>query len=620
MQRKILLIEPDFKNKYPPMGLMKISTYHKLLGDSVTFYKGDLKEFVLDDLFLELLEKLYNNDNTVEWVAYKDLIKDYLKFGKTATYEALTSISQNPIAAENLIYYKNYYRKKLYLENPKWDRVCISTLFTFHWDKTIETINFCKQLCKDPKEVKVGGVAASLLPKEVEEATGIKPHIGLLDQAGIYDDNDKIIDKLPLDYSILNEIDYVYPENEGYYAYMTRGCVNRCPFCAVPKLEPKFDDHVSIIEQLEYVRRHYGDKRNLLLLDNNVLASSEFNQIIDEIQACGFRKDAMYTAPNKYNVAINGLILGDNDRGYIKTVIGLYKKLMPKLKGDKQTEAYALLQESRLLYVETARKENILKLNDYFKPLFEKYFKSVPKARFVDFNQGVDARLLDDEKMRKLAEIPIRPLRIAFDDWEMRDKYDAAVRLAAQYEIKHMSNYLLYNYKEKPIDLYYRMKLNVELCEELDVNIYSFPMKYHPIQDPKYFKNRFYIGKEWNRKFIRSIQAILNSTKGKVGRGKEFFEEAFGRNEKEFEKLLYMPEAMIIYRMYYKNNGTTEEWWNAFNSLPQEKLSQLKKFVEENDFTGVHKWTNDKELLNVLSYYEIHRGEAEKALKINEAV
>lgn len=617
MPRQILLIEPDYKNKYPPMGLMKISTYHKMLGDQVTFYKGDLKEFVLENVFLELLKKLYSNDNSIEWVTYKNLIKEYLKFGRTSSFDALTEISDNPIIVENLTYYKDFYRKKKYFENPKWDRVCITTLFTFHWDKTIETINFCKQFCKDPKQVKIGGIAASLLPDEVEKETGIRPHEGLLDKPRTYDDNDLIIDLLPLDYSILHEIDYVYPENEGYYAYMTRGCVNRCEFCAVPKLEPQYNKWISIQRQLDYVKEHFGEKRNLLLLDNNVLASSDFNEIIDEIIACGFDKKTMYVAPNKYGVAIKGLNFGDNDKGYLKAIIGYYKILMPKLSSEKQLEAYKLLQDNRLLNVETATRDNVLNLDYFFMPLFEKAFKNIPKLRYVDFNQGIDARLLDAEKMRKLAEIPIRPLRIAFDDWKMRKYYEDAVRLAAEHGIREMSNYLLYNYKEKPIDLFYRLKLNVDLCEELNVHIYSFPMKYHPIQDPKYFRNRFFIGKEWNRKFIRSIQAILNSTKGKVGRGREFFEEAFGRDEKEYEKLLYMPEAMIIYRMHYKNSGITEEWWQAFNSLPEDKLVQLKKLVECNDFHNIDNLTNDKDILKVLEYYTIQREEAERILKIN---
>src|SRR5262245_6771524 len=39
----ILLIEPGYKNKYPPLGLMKIATYHGPYGkkDNVRFIKGE---------------------------------------------------------------------------------------------------------------------------------------------------------------------------------------------------------------------------------------------------------------------------------------------------------------------------------------------------------------------------------------------------------------------------------------------------------------------------------------------------------------------------------------------------------------------------------------------------
>jgi hypothetical protein len=40
----ILLIEPSYSNKYPPLGLMKISTFHKNMGDNVVFAKGELSE------------------------------------------------------------------------------------------------------------------------------------------------------------------------------------------------------------------------------------------------------------------------------------------------------------------------------------------------------------------------------------------------------------------------------------------------------------------------------------------------------------------------------------------------------------------------------------------------
>ena len=43
--RNILLLEPNYSNKYPPIGLMKIASYHRIIGDNIRFYKGELKDF-----------------------------------------------------------------------------------------------------------------------------------------------------------------------------------------------------------------------------------------------------------------------------------------------------------------------------------------------------------------------------------------------------------------------------------------------------------------------------------------------------------------------------------------------------------------------------------------------
>ncbi|MCT4507310.1 MAG: hypothetical protein N4A48_00865 [Tepidibacter sp.] len=288
---------------------------------------------------------------------------------------------------------------------------------------------------------------------------------------------------------------------------------------------------------------------------------------------------------------------------------------MKKLSEEKQSEAYELLKEYNLLDEVIATKDNILAIHYYFKPYFEKIYSKKPKVRYVDFNQGLEAKLLTDERMKKLSEIPIRPLRIAFDTWGIRNIYEKAIRIAANYRITNMSNYLLYNYNDKPIELFYRLKMNIDLCEELGISIYSFPMKYHPITDHEYFNNRTYIGKHWNRKYIRAIQAILNSTKGKIGRGRSFFEEAFGKNEEEFEKLLYMPEALIVYRMYYKNNGITNKWWTKFKSLSPEQLKITKEIIHTNNFENLDELDVDDKIINVLYYYTIQRKDAEKNLK-----
>lgn len=618
MDRQILLVEPNYKNKYPPMGLMKISTYYKEMGDHVTFFKGNLKELVLDDTFEMLKKQLYANDKTIFWERYKPEICQFLKKGTVSLLEDVPGYKTNPVIMDLFRYYRQFFYHKNYFkpEFRKYDRVVITTLFTFYWDITIKTINFVKQLCKTTDGIMVGGVMASILADRVEDATGIKPHVGTLDTPGELDaGNDMVIDTLPLDYSILEEVDYEYPASNAYFAYMTRGCVNKCAFCAVPKLEPVYKEFLPVSEQVKMAEKQFGAKRDLLLMDNNVLASCRYNDIIEDIKEAGFSKNDTYVAPNQYEIAIKNLKQGVNDRGYIKSCVKQFRKLIEKYGAEKMQTIYNLLSDRYLLEEHTATKEAIFETYDILKPYFEKFYANKPKKRYVDFNQGIDSRLINDENMKKLAEIPVKPVRIAFDHWSLREKYEEAVRTAVRQGHTNLSNYILYNFRDKPIELYWRLRLNVDLCEELGASIYSFPMKYHPIEDPDYFNNRDYIGEHWNRKFIRTIQAVLNSTKGKVGKGHDFFCKAFGANEEEFYKLLYMPEAMIIYRFYFEELGMTDCWWQDYNNLTTAEKEQIKPIIERNIFANIDETNLSVAVRRVLKYYRITRDDAERWMK-----
>jgi hypothetical protein len=371
--KRVLLIEPGYGTKYPPLGLMKISTFHKAKGDEVVFYKG--------------------------------------------TNAAL--------------------------RDQDWETIYITSLFTFKWKITVDTIKFY-QRNKFKSNIQVGGILASLLKRDLENETGIESHFGLWDE----------VDNLRPDYTILDEHDYYL--NDSSIAYTTKGCPNHCSFCAVPILEPKYVDYIPLKNQLD------DTKKDLILLDNNVLASSEFERIIKDIKINGFYKGAKF------------------GRG----------------------------------------------------------------QRRVDFNQGIDARLLTEQNMFLLSQIPIFPLRIAFDDVKLIKTYINKIRLASKFGIRRLSNYLLFNFKDTPDDLYSRLRINIELNEELGLNIFSFPMKYVPLDA----KDRSYIGKNWTKTQLRGIQCILHATHGVVGPKKPFFEKAFGETADEFKYIISQPEEKIFDR------------------------------------------------------------------------
>ena len=236
--RSILLIEPSYPNKYPPLGLMKLAAYHgpRGRGDKVTFIKGENRDVL----------------------------------------------------------------------RRAWDRVYVTTLFTFEWKRIAEAIDFAIQAAgNQPERVFVGGIAASLMHESFLNEprwAGVRFIKGLLDGApssalqlssdaydfGADDLTGSPIEERVPDYDMLDQIEYKYPVHDAYFGYASRGCVRKCSFCGVPALEGAQREMPPLVKFVEGVNRAHGIKKDLVLMDNNITASARYKEVIAEIRDLGF--------------------------------------------------------------------------------------------------------------------------------------------------------------------------------------------------------------------------------------------------------------------------------------------------------------------------------------------
>lgn len=87
------------------------------------------------------------------------------------------------------------------------------------------------------------------------------------------------IDRLQPDYSL-----YGVAENMAY-GFLTRGCPNKCKWCVVPLKEGKQQPYMDIDEIA------IDGRKNIILMDNNVLASDYGLEQIEKIIKRGYRID-----------------------------------------------------------------------------------------------------------------------------------------------------------------------------------------------------------------------------------------------------------------------------------------------------------------------------------------
>ena len=474
----ILLIEPDYKNKYPPLGLMKISYFHKhVLGDHVRFTKGRL-----------------------------------------------------PAA----------------LAEAKWDRVYVTSLFTFEWAKTIEAIQYAKTLVDSIDKITVGGIAATMLPQQIYEETGIRPVCGLLNEPGKLGlPGDECIDQIVPDYAILDDIDYVYPFHDAYFLSATKGCGNKCGFCAVQTLEPQYIPYIDLKQRIAAIEEEFGSKRDLLLMDNNVLRSPNFDQIIDDIIAAGFGKGATYLNPKT----------GKRVRRYVDFNQGLDALFFTEEKARRLGEIAPRPARVAFDHIEDL-------------PTYERALRLCAKHGITELSNYV---LYNSEAFGGKGQ-----------------QYAA----------------------DTPADLYNRMRLTLDIKDDINrslpedrqVTAFSFPMRYIPLTAHE----RGYVGSQWNAKFLRAVQCMLIPTQGKGVGSRSFFEADFGKNAEEFVRFLCMPDKLIAARgefslssrgrggedpealaarkaVWEKNQRKIREWNRLYQQLGDER-TQFIALIGDNEF------------------------------------
>jgi len=134
-------------------------------------------------------------------------------------------------------------------------------------------------------------------------------------------------------------------------------------------------------------------------------------------------------------------------------------------------------------------------------PNWEKVLTEIKDENLrVDFNQGLDARLITEDIAKKLSEVNLyKMIRLSYDNRQIGKQIKNAITYLKSAGIpgKQILVYTLYNFIDTPQDFFERMR------EVLRLGAVCYPMRYEPLIT--LYKNR-YISPKWDDNSLNAIQ------------------------------------------------------------------------------------------------------------------
>jgi len=116
----------------------------------------------------------------------------------------------------------------------------------------------------------------------------------------------------------------------------------------------------------------------------------------------------------------------------------------------------------------------------------------------VDFNQGLDARLLTEEVVTSMRKFKVPVVRLAYDSTAIREPLRKAIELlkAHKYNGRRIVVYCLYNHTDTPNGFHERVR------DLIDWGVVAYPMRYEPLKpQPK----NTYVAPGWTAERLNMV-------------------------------------------------------------------------------------------------------------------